>query len=118
MSDRVSGQCHCGQVRVSAPPPDQITECNCTLCTKLGSLWFYHPQDLVTVEGETVAYVRADMAEPCLATHHCPRCGCTTHWTMLDGAPDARMGISARLLEDGAIEGLERRHCDGRSWPL
>jgi len=118
MSERVSGQCHCGAVQLSAPPPEYITECNCTLCTKLGTMWFYHPGDVVTVAGETIPYVRTDLSETFLATHHCPGCGCTTHWVALNAAPDARMGLNVRLFEDDVLEGVERRHCDGRSWPF
>jgi hypothetical protein len=30
--------------------------------------------------------------------HHCPYCGCTTHWKTL-GGDFGRMGIKARLLD-------------------
>lgn len=118
MDGRIQGQCHCGAVQLSAPRPTEFTECNCTLCTKLGTAWCYFPESEITISGETVAYTRADLSEVFLATHHCPTCGCTTHWAPLSAPPHQRMGLNVRLFEDGATDGAERRYCDGRSWPF
>ncbi|MAS15046.1 MAG: glutathione-dependent formaldehyde-activating, GFA [Nitratireductor sp.] len=59
-------------------------------------------------EDTTVAYVQGDKT---LAMHHCPTCGCTTHWSPRDQGN--RMAINARLMEPGAIAGLRIRHFDG-----
>ena len=118
MTDRVSGECHCGAVQLSAPRPEAVTDCNCTMCSKRGGLWAYYPGDDVTIAGPTATYVRADVTEAFLATHFCATCGCTTHWTPLSDPPHARIGVNARLLEWGTLDGVEVRQCDGRSWPF
>ncbi len=115
---RVSGSCHCGAVQLTAPRPDYVNDCNCTMCTKLGGLWFYCAEEEAVVTGETIAYVRADMPAPVLATHHCPVCGATTHWAFIGDGPHPRMGLNARLFDDDVREGAEIRQVDGRSWPL
>jgi hypothetical protein len=92
----VRGSCHCGAVRVEAPhAPEWVGSCNCSLCTKLAWLVAYYPDDAVRVEGETVAYVWGDR---CIGIHHCPVCGCGTHWKTL-GEDFGRMGLNARLLD-------------------
>ncbi len=57
----VRGSCHCGAVTIRVPhPPEWVGSCNCSLCTKTGWLVAYYPDDAVTVEGETIAYVWGD----------------------------------------------------------
>ncbi len=114
----LAGACHCGAVRLTIPRrPDYINDCNCSLCTKRGAIWAYFRPDEVRVEGATQSYVRGDTPMPCLATHWCTACGCTTHWTPLLADLD-RMGVNARLFDAGALAGIEIRAIDGRSWPV
>jgi hypothetical protein len=100
----VRGSCHCGAVTIRVPhAPEWVGSCNCSLCTKTGWLVAYYPDDAVTVEGETVAYVWGDRM---IGIHHCPICGCGTHWKTL-GEDFGKMGVHARLLEGfdaGAVE--------------
>jgi hypothetical protein len=92
----VRGSCHCGKVRIEVPrAPEWVASCNCSLCTRLGWLVAYYPDDEVTVEGETVAYIWGDRM---IGIHHCPTCGCGTHWKTL-GRDFGRMGVHARLLD-------------------
>jgi hypothetical protein len=98
----IEAVCHCGAVRVAVPaPPEQVTDCNCSICRRLGARWAYYPASQVTITGSdaTDTYVRHDgpnMGD--LALHHCRTCGCTTHWSSLDPAVD-RMGVNTRLME-------------------
>ena len=101
----LSGSCHCGAVQVSVPArPDWLASCNCSLCRRTGWLVAYYPDDgAVRVEGETVPYIWGDRM---IAIHHCPVCGCGTHWDST-GESHGRVGVNARLLD-----GFELR--DGR----
>lgn len=117
MTTALEGSCHCGAVRLTIPrAPDYINDCNCSLCVKQGAIWGYFRPDEVTVTGAVDAYVRADLAEPCLANHRCAHCGGITHWSLLPPHPADRMGINMRLFEPGARAGIEVRAIDGRSW--
>ena len=115
-----SGACHCGAVTVGLPRlPDEITRCNCTVCTKLGTTWGYFDPAEVTIGGGPLqSYVRADMAEPCLELHRCARCGCVVDWRDIRATPAPRMGINMNLFEPDDLTGIELRPCDGRNWPL
>lgn len=113
------GACHCGRVRITLPAkPDQVTQCNCTLCSKTGFQGIYYPSDAVTIEGQLDDYVRADSSPAYISQHRCRHCGIATHWTPLTEPPHERIGINARLFEPGTFDGIEVREVDGRSWPL
>ena len=109
--DGRQGSCHCGAVRVVVPSaPEWIGSCNCSICTKLGSLFAYYPDDgSVRLAGETARYIWGDKM---IALHHCPTCGCATHWDSL-GEKFGRMGVNARLLDGFALVEGEPR-IDGR----
>jgi hypothetical protein len=92
----VRGSCHCGGVRITVPhAPEWVGSCNCSLCTKTGWLVAYYPDADVRIEGETVPYIWGDRM---IGIHHCPTCGCGTHWQTL-GQDFGRMGVHARLLD-------------------
>ena len=104
----VRGSCHCGAVRIAVPEaPTWVASCNCSLCRRTGWLVAYYPDGAVAVEGETVAYVWGDR---CIGIHHCPVCGCGTHWRTL-GEDFGKMGVNARLLDGWEAEapGAARR---------
>ncbi len=106
----IEASCHCGAVRLAIDqPPQMLTECNCSLCRRLGGLWAYYHPDQVRVTGETVAYVQGDRT---LQTHHCPSCGCTTHWRALD-PNSTRMGVNTRLMAPQVLAGVTVRKLDG-----
>ena len=55
------GTCHCGRVRITVPhKPDQVTHCNCSLCSKTGFQGIYYSSDELVIEGELDRYVRAN----------------------------------------------------------
>ena len=77
----LSGACHCGRVTIALDrAPDEVTDCNCSSCTKHGARWAYFAPSAVRVEGATTSYLRADMKVPATELRFCAHCGCTTHW--------------------------------------
>lgn len=104
MAIGVHGSCHCGKVQIGVPDaPQWVAECNCSLCRRLAWRVAYFPPSEVSISGETTAYIWGDQM---ISIHHCPVCGCGTHWQSL-GEDFGRMGINARLLdgfEECAVE--------------
>lgn len=91
----IHGSCHCGAVTLKIPnPPQWVVECGCSICSKLGTLWVYYPDNAVNVTGQTALYTCNNKV---IALHRCITCGCTTHWKTL-GKNFGRMAINARLL--------------------
>lgn len=101
----VAGSCHCGAVRIAVPAaPEWIGSCNCSICTKLGTLIAYYPDEGpddggVRIEGETVPYIWGDRM---IALHHCPVCACFTDWRST-GESYGKVGVNARLLDGFSV---------------
>lgn len=108
----IEGACHCGVVRyIYAAEADHATLCNCSICRRLGALWIYAPVTVVTITGATLAYSRGEKS---LAFHHCPTCGCTTHWENLQpDALNAYMAVNLRLAAPEVVAAVPVRHFDG-----
>ncbi|MEP7281750.1 MAG: GFA family protein [Rubrivivax sp.] len=110
----LSATCHCGAVRIEIPArPDTVTNCNCSICRRLGTLWAYYPQAEVTVHGHpehTHEYVQGDRT---LRTVRCRTCGCTTHWEPLDPHRYTRVGINIRNFDPAVIGDVKIRLLDG-----
>ncbi len=109
------GSCHCGAVKLSiTDPPGTLTECNCSVCRQLGVRWAYYHPDQVRLTGETRPYAWGDRM---LEFHHCPECGCTTHWQSTTPVRAARMAVNARLFDPAEMDGIRIRRFDGAdSW--
>jgi len=110
----ITASCHCGAVRMEiAETPTRLTDCNCSICRRLGTLWAYYTKDRVAflmAPGATTGYAQG---EKTLEIHHCNVCGCTTHWTSISkDAPD-RMAVNARLFDPADRAGIPIRKFDG-----
>ncbi|MGD0190809.1 MAG: hypothetical protein ABSD74_08710 [Rhizomicrobium sp.] len=93
-----------------AEAPATVTDCNCSICRRYGTLWAYYTLDQVRVTGgPTDIYFWDDHA---IDFHRCRVCGCVTHWSPVDTAAN-RMGINARLMEPQVLARSRMRHLDG-----
>jgi hypothetical protein len=109
----ISGQCHCGAVKITLPSPAYRLQCNCSLCCQTGWTGIYaDPAEVVVEGGEGCqSYIQGDKM---IALWRCAHCGIATHWTPITAPPD-RMGINARLFDPDWWEALEVHYSDGRS---
>jgi len=112
----IEASCHCGAVRMEiARGPAEITDCNCSICRRLGARWaYYHPDEvrIIAAPDATGAYSWDDES---LAFHHCRTCGCTTYWSALIAEKADRMGVNARLMDPAVLKGVRVRKLDGTS---
>ena len=110
----ISATCHCGAVRIEIPAaPEKVTNCNCSLCRRLGSLWAYYPLGTVRVLGHpehTEGYVQGDKT---LRTVRCRHCGCVTHWEPLEPQPGGKWGVNIRNFEPSEVGDFQIRRFDG-----
>jgi hypothetical protein len=114
----ISATCHCGAVRIEIPAaPERLTECNCSLCRRLGTLCAYYPLDAVRVTGHpehTAEYIWGDRT---MRTVRCAHCGCTTHWEPLGPDAENRCGVNMRMFDPAVFADAQVRHFDGaESW--
>jgi len=110
----IEGKCHCGAVSFSVPSmPKSLTNCNCSLCSRVAPLWAYYKIQDVEINsapGATIAYSHGDKN---LALHSCKNCGCTTHWERLKSTMPNRMGVNFRMCSAQIRNGIKERILDG-----
>ena len=105
--------CHCGAVAVTLPrAPERITNCNCSICRRYGTLWGYFDEVEVRIEAAPGALQEYVWGRQALAFVRCATCGCITHWRPLK--PDIpRVGVNVRLFEPDVIGPVRIRLLDG-----
>ncbi|HEX2115311.1 MAG TPA: GFA family protein [Alphaproteobacteria bacterium] len=111
-----TGGCHCGAVRYEVRTDlSQVIACNCSICTKRGSMLTFVPEDqfkLLMGEG-----ILKDYQFNHKVIHHlfCPTCGIESFakGTMPDGKKMA--AINVRCLDGVDLNALKPTPFDGRS---
>ena len=108
--------CHCGAVRVEVPRrPRSLTNCNCSICRRYGTLWAYYKASEVRITrapGATSEYSRGDKS---LKFVRCSTCGCITHWEPVRPEEGSRIGVNARNFEPSLVGSVRIRRLDGAS---
>jgi hypothetical protein len=109
----IESSCHCGAVKLEIlSAPEEVTDCNCSICRRYGGLWAYYAPAhvrIIAAEGATEAYL---WGERSIEFHHCRNCGCVTHWVPVDKQVD-RMGVNARLMTPEVLAAARPRRLDG-----
>jgi hypothetical protein len=115
----LSTSCHCGAVRIElALRPESVTECNCSICRRLGARWAYCERKSARVEAGEAALERYCPGKT-LAFVRCRTCGCVVMWDRIEpGGENDRIGINMRLIEDpAALADMRVHRLDGaRTW--
>jgi len=113
MNSAIEASCHCGAIHlITDNPPDNLTDCNCSICRRYGVLWaYYSARDvkIVASAGATDIYL---WGERTIGFHRCKICGCVTHWAPVDPKTD-RIGVNARLMDPAILRPLRIRKLDG-----
>lgn len=111
----VDASCHCGAIRFTVDTaPDEVNDCNCSICRRYGTLWAYYAPAQVRFAadaGPTDTYIWGDRT---LAFHRCRSCGCVTHWSPANPS-HPRMGVNARLMAPEVLAAARVFHGDGAS---
>jgi hypothetical protein len=106
----IEASCHCGAVRLEIDhAPEAVTQCNCSICRRYGTIMDYYSPKEVAVQGGTDTYQWGDKS---LSFHRCKVCGCVTHWSATDPTYD-RMGVNARLMAPEILAAARVRKFDG-----
>lgn len=107
----IDASCHCGSVRLKVnQAPQEVTDCNCSICRRYGALWaYYSPGDVQVTGGATDVYLWGRKTNE---FHRCRHCGCVTHWSKADKTGE-HMGVNARLLAPEVLARARVRHLDG-----
>ena len=110
------GGCHCGNVRfeVDAPADLEVSECNCSMCSRSGYLHLVVPSArfrLVKGEDSLSTYTFNTKT----ARHlFCSTCGIKAFYVPRSH-PDG-YSVNARCLDEGTVTSLTVRQIDGKNW--
>ena len=110
----ISTTCHCGAVRISIPRvPETLTNCDCSVCRRYGTLWAYYSIDEVKVETEPGITESYSWGKKSIQFVRCGSCGCVTHWEPIAITRGSRMGVNARNFEPEQLGAVRVRRLDG-----
>jgi hypothetical protein len=113
----IEGACLCGAVHLAAARvPRTITECNCSVCRRYGTLWAYYKRRAVVIGPRTM--LEAYSVRPGRRRFvRCKRCGCITSWETRARGPDAWIALNARLFDQALVANVRISVLDGdKSW--
>jgi len=109
-----NGSCHCGAVKLELPStPSVATDCNCSLCRRIGGPWVYFAFGTVEIHGHpenTTEYIQGDGT---LKTVHCRTCGCVTHWEPLEPEAGVKHGVNLGNFDPALVAAVPARKFDG-----
>lgn len=110
------GSCHCGaiQFEVEAPAELEVSDCNCSICSRSGYLHLIVPKNKFNlISGvENLTTYTFDSHE---AKHlFCKTCGIKSYY-IPRSHPDG-ISINARCLVDSTIKSIKVEKFDGKNW--
>ena len=112
----LTATCHCGAVRVDVPRrPRSLTNCNCSICHRYGTLWAYYKASEVLVSAAPGAMREYVWGDKLLRFVRCGSCGCVMHWERIAPAASSRMGVNGRNFDPAQLSDVRIRRLDGAS---
>lgn len=106
--------CHCKNIEIEVRAPEQVTICNCSICSRYQALWGYYPPEEVRVtvghEGEDL-YIWNDRE---IEFVRCAGCGCVTHYRIAAGFPDPKIAVNFRMALDELPAETPVRYFNGK----
>lgn len=116
----LSASCHCGAVRLEIPrQPENLTECNCSICRRYAARWAYFSQDDVRVVSEPDAIDTYSWGDESIEFCWCRKCGCMTHYESVKKGPEGRLAVNARMMEPADVAAIPVRKFDGAvTWKI
>jgi hypothetical protein len=111
-----TGGCHCGRVRfeVIAPEVLEVSDCNCSICSKSGYLHLTVPKSRFKLlsGSEVITEYQFNTG----TAHHlfCSVCGIKSFYVPRSH-PDG-FSVNARCLDPGTVTAMYVEPFDGRNW--
>jgi hypothetical protein len=114
----IEASCHCGTIKIEIPrKPRTLTDCNCSICRRYGTLWAYYQAADVRIHGARTALSSYLWGDRRIRFMRCRQCGCITHWEAATNPRSSRMGVNTRNVDPDVLKDVRIRHLDGaRTW--
>ncbi len=110
------GGCHCGRVRfeVRASAIINVSECNCSICSKSGYLGMIVPRDQFTLKSGEDSLTEYTFDSGVAKHLFCKHCGIKSFYTPRSH-PDG-ISVNARCLDPETVEKMNITQFDGQNW--
>ena len=110
------GGCHCGQVKyeVEAPENLEVTECNCSICSKSGYLHLIvaKSQFKLLSGDDSLSIYTFDTHE---AKHlFCKNCGIKSFY--IPRSHPEGVSVNVHCLDEATIQSMDIQQFDGKNW--
>lgn len=111
----IRGSCHCGKVayRLDENPTEAI-ECNCSICSRKGSILTFAPADKFVLETPREALAEYRFNKHVIAHLFCKTCGCAPFGEGV-GPNGPTVAINLRCAEDFDLSKVKITPFDGAS---
>jgi len=110
------GGCHCGRVRfeVVAPARVQVTECNCSMCSRSAYLHLIVPKERFKLFSGAEVLTTYQFNTGTARHLFCSVCGVKSFYVPRSH-PDG-YSVNARCLDEGTLEDMTIVRKDGKNW--
>jgi hypothetical protein len=114
----IQGTCLCKAVQLGAARlPRQVTQCNCSVCRRYGTLWAYYRRSALSITAPRGALEKYSAGPDKLRFVRCRTCGCVICWNSRRKGPDQRMGVNTRLFDHALMADVPVKVLDGdKTW--
>lgn len=113
---KYKGSCHCGQVSFDVEGEiDSALSCNCSICSRRGSLLWFVPRDNLTLLGPEDAASTYTFNKHVIQHHFCPTCGIHPYGEGVDPKGNRVAAVNLRCLEGIDLAAIPVHHFDGRA---
>lgn len=110
------GACHCGNIAFEVEGElDQVVQCNCSICSKRGSLHWFVPRSRLRLLTPAAAMTTYTFNAHKIKHRFCPKCGCAPFGEGSDKSGGDIAAINTRCLEGVDLDKLKVMRFDGRS---
>ena len=111
-----TGGCHCGRVRfeVLAPARLEVSECNCSICSKSGYLHLIVPKSRFKLVSGAESLTTYEFNTRTAKHLFCSVCGVKSFYVPRSH-PDG-YSVNARCLDEGTVEEIKARPFNGKEW--
>jgi hypothetical protein len=110
------GSCHCGRIAFSvAGELKEVMECNCSLCSKRGSLLWFVPRDHLALETPAADISTYTFNKHRIKHRFCGVCGVAPYAEATDPKGNAMAAVNVRCLDGIDLAALPRKPFDGAS---
>ena len=110
------GSCHCGRIAFEVEgEPSEVMECNCSICSRKGSLLWFVPRERFRLSTPESNYGTYTFNKHVIKHHFCPVCGIHPFAEAPDRSGKPMAAINTRCLEGLDLSSLKVKKFDGRS---